>query len=48
MFCPDWTPDTLAWLGNWGNIMYILPAYGVLMYFEKYGRYIWQSKRETN
>ena len=37
VFCPTWTESTLALLGNWGNIMYILPVVPVLWYFEVSG-----------
>ena len=37
VFCPDWTPSTLALLGNWGNIMYIIPVLPMLWFFETKG-----------
>jgi len=37
IFCPKWTPATLALLGNWGNIMYIIPLIPVLWFFETKG-----------
>jgi len=37
VFCPDWSPATIALLGNWGNIMYILPVIPVLWFFETRG-----------
>ena len=37
IFCPTWTPATIALLGNWGNIMYIIPLIPVLWYFEEKG-----------
>ena len=30
VFCPEWTEATLALLGNWGNIMYIVPIVPVI------------------
>ena len=35
--CPEWTDSTLALLGNWGNIMYIIPVVPVLYLFEEKG-----------
>ena len=37
VFCPQWTEATLALLGNWGNIMYILPIVPVIWFFEAKG-----------
>ena len=37
IFCPQWNSATLALLGNWGNIMYIIPVIPVLWYFESKG-----------
>ena len=37
VFCPDWNNSTLALLGNWGNIMYIIPVVPIMYYFQKKG-----------
>lgn len=37
VLCPEWTDSTLALLGNWGNIMYIIPVIPVLYVFETQG-----------
>jgi len=37
VLCPYWTNATLALLGNWGNIMYIIPVVPVLWFFETKG-----------
>ena len=37
VLCPHWTDSTLALLGNWGNIMYIIPVVPVLWFFEVKG-----------
>jgi len=37
VFCPDWSQATMAMLGNWGNIMYIIPVIPMLWFFEAKG-----------
>jgi len=37
VFCPNWTQATMAMLGNWGNIMYIIPVIPMLWFFEAKG-----------
>jgi len=37
VFCPHWTESTIALLGNWGNIMYIIPVVPILWFFEAKG-----------
>ena len=37
VYCPDWTEATLALLGNWGNIMYLIPVVPVMWYFNTQG-----------
>jgi len=37
VFCPDWSQSTIAMLGNWGNIMYIIPVVPMLWFFEAKG-----------
>ncbi len=37
IFCPNWDDATLALLGNWGNIMYIVPVIPVMYYFQTKG-----------
>ncbi len=37
VFCPEWSDSTMALLGNWGNIMYLIPAIPVLWFFEVKG-----------
>ena len=37
VFCPEWDSSTLALLGNWGNIMYIIPVVPVMWFFTTKG-----------
>jgi len=37
VFCPYWDEATMALLGNWGNIMYIIPVIPILWFFEAKG-----------
>ena len=37
VYCPEWTDSTLALLGNWGNIMYVLPIIPVMWYYQTEG-----------
>lgn len=38
VFCPEWDEATLALLGNWGNIMYLIPVVPVMWYFNTKGQ----------